>query len=62
MPSEVPRDVCFDSYSACSVFILEAVLVYRANHIPGFTHIASELVSAFWGKVLNRGDGNSLIS
>ena len=30
--------------------------------MAGFTHLASEPVSAFWGKVLNRGGGKSLIS
>lgn len=29
---------CFDS--ACSVFVSEAVLVCRANHTSGFTHLA----------------------
>jgi len=62
MPSAVPRDVSFDSYSDCSVFFSEAVLVCRANHTAGFTHLACEPVSAFWGKVFNRGGGNSLIS
>lgn len=48
------------SCSACSVFVSEAVLVCRANHIT--VSLASEPLSAFWGKVFKGGGGNNILS
>lgn len=61
MPWEVP-EVSVSIVTVPAAFVSEAVLVCRTNHIAGFPHLASEPVSAFWGKVLNRGGGNSRIS